>query len=206
MATKPETDQVVEQKVVEKPTQAPTQTPTQAPTAPPTEAPAKVQVSRQPAPAVTSFEDKIRRIKMVGTLAEKTLVEQLETYAKQMAPGIPVQGDLGARIQYGLHRTLMSVIDNGGEEFNNLWNIVLSYFFEYRKGVFDDYYVFRFAEYWGKTQEELNCFHRVLNLIMLSCDPKTRGQNVAKQVDFQRTMSQGFSDRARQNILRFYQV
>ena len=202
MATKPETEQIVEQKAVEVPTQAPTA----APTAAPTEAPVKVQVARQPAPAVTSFEDKIRRIKTFGTLAEKTLVEQLETYAKQMAPGLPVQGDVGARIQYGFLRTLMSVIDNGGEEFNNLWNIVLSYFFEHRKGVFDDYYVFRFAEYWTKTQEELNCFHRVLNLIMLSCDPKTRGQNVAKQVDFQRTLSQGFSDRARQNVLRFYQV
>lgn len=189
MATKPEVDQTVEQ-------------PTQAPT----EAPAKVQVARQPAPTVTSFADKIRRIKAVGTLAEKTLVDQLETYIKQMAPGLPVQGDAGARTQHGLLRTLMSVIDNGGEEFVNLWNIVLAYFYEHRKGAFDDYYVFRFAEYWSKTQEELNCLHRVLNLIMLSCDPKTRGQSVAKQVDFQRTLSQGFSDRGRQNILRFYQV
>lgn len=189
MATKPEVNQIVEQ-------------PTQAPT----EAPTKVQVARQPAPTVTSFADKIRRIKAAGTLAEKTLVDQLETYIKQMAPGLPVQGDAGARIQHGLLRTLMSVIDNGGEEFANLWNIVLAYFYEHRKGAFDDYYVFRFAEYWSKTQEELNCLHRVLNLVMLSCDPKTRGQNVAKQVDFQRTLSQGFSDRGRQNILRFYQV
>lgn len=179
--------------------------PTQAPTAAPVAEPVKTQTVKQVVAAQVGFADKIAKLKAEGTVAEKALIHQLEGYVQKMTPGLPVKGDQGALNQYSLYRTLLSTVNNGGQEFTALWNIVLAFFAEYQKGVFGSDYLFRFTEFWVKPQEELHAFLRLANIASLTADPKTRSTGI-KQIDFHRSMEFGVESDGRQNLLRFYGV
>lgn len=183
----------------------PTDMPTSAPTVAPAPEPVKVQTARQAVQPVAGFAEKISRIKASGSVAEKALVQQLEAYVEKMSPGLPVNGDHGANTQYGLFRTLQSVINSGGKEFQSLWNIVLMFFLEHNKGAFGHDYIFRFTEYWVRSQDELNAFLRFGNIASLTADPKTRAHGI-KQIDFHRSLQLGVEPEGRQNLLRFYGV
>lgn len=139
-----------------------------------------------------------------GTRAQKSLIASLDRYLTKMKPGMPVNPDEGARNQYMLWRTIQGVIENSStEEFKKLWYIVLTYFNNYKTEAFGERYVFRFSEYWVQSEEELKAFQRILNLIILTADSKTRTKSLS-QVSIPRTLEEGFSELGRQRILSFY--
>lgn len=195
----------VETKITETQSEV-TQPPTQAPTQAPTSAP-EVVVKQlvKSVPIADSFPERIRHLKDKGTTAERGLINTLEDYISKMSPGRPVTPDEGSRHQYGLWSALSTIINHNHKEFQTLWNLVLAYFNEYRNGVFADRYVFRFPEAWSKSASDLDTFQRMLNLVSLTSDPKTRTAGL-KQVDMHRLLAKGISDQGRQNILRFYGV
>lgn len=154
--------------------------------------------------AVSKFQSKIDAMKTGGTQAQKILIASLEKYITDMAPGKPIANDAGARNQYNLWKAISFVVETAPvDEFKKLWNILLSFFEEHKNGVFGDRYVFRFSEYWLWSQHELNGLHRVLNIIKLTSNPAERAKGL-KQVSLDRSLTEGFSDDARQKIITFY--
>lgn len=166
----------------------------------------KAQNTEKPVVATPNLADTVAQIKKSGTLAQKSLVTAIENYMANMAPGKPVDPDTGVKHQYALWKTIHNLVHNApASEFKSLWSLLLAFFNTYKEGVFHDRYLFRFSEYWSYSNEELNGFQRVLNLINLSCDPATRAIGL-RQVNLDTTLRDGFSEEARQRLLNFYKV
>lgn len=153
---------------------------------------------------VTDFNSMMNNFKQNGTVAEKSLISGIEQYMKNMAPGKPLDFDSGARFQYQFWKLISNIAETAKpDEFKKLWSILLAYYREFKTGVFHERYVFRFSENWIWSEAELNGFQRVLNIINLTCDPKERAIGL-KQVSLDRSLSEGFSDDARQRIVGYY--
>ena len=153
---------------------------------------------------VSDFLSKIEEMRTAGTQAQKILIASLDKYITDMAPGKPLDVNVGARNQYNLWKAIIYVVDTAPiEEFKKLWSILLGFFEEYKDKAFHDRYVFRFAEYWLWSEHELNGLHRILNIIKLTSNPNERAHGL-KQVDLDRSLAEGFSDDARQKLVNFY--
>lgn len=173
----------------------------------PTPAPTKtgpvVTKAVQPS-ASTSLEDDIAAVKSSGSADAKALVAALESYQSHLRPGIPVDGDAGARYQYALWRTIRTLThDAPASEFKPLWTLLLQFAEENKTDVFADRYIYRFSEFWTQSEDELKAFQRILNLIKLTSDPKSRPVAL-KQVNLNATLASAFSEAARQRLLAFY--
>lgn len=153
---------------------------------------------------LSNFQVHINKIKESGTPMEKGLVVALEKYEDKMKPGIPMQADNGARHQYDLWRAIYaSVVNSDNESFNGLWNIILMFFAEYEKSSFNISYVFRFAHAWIWGDEEIDTYHKTLNLIRLTAKPSERAMGL-KSVDMSRALVGLWPEEARQRINSFY--
>ena len=153
---------------------------------------------------LSAFQKKMVEIATKGTPEQTGLIAKLNTYIDEMKPGKPVHGDVGATKQYQLWRTIFSTIEHAPvEQFKSLWSILLAYFHEHADGAFHESYVFRFSEFWKHNKLELDGFQRILNLMKISADPKTRGET-SKQVDLDKTLAQPFSEEGRNRLLGFY--
>lgn len=191
------------------PTLAPGVAPTLAPGVAPTLA-SGVAPSKSPTVAVTAppqtegFEKTIEQLQASGTSAEKALISGLTSYMKNMAPGKPMDGDVGAAHQNQLWSLLANTINSAPEqEFRKLWSIILAFFNEYKNGVFHDRYIFRFSEYWRYNSDDLAGLQRILNVIKLTADPAERNAGL-RQVDLNRSLEFGFTEEGRQRILSYY--
>lgn len=153
--------------------------------------------------ATGSFADKVSKIKAEGTVFERSMIAQLEQYMSAMKPGTPIDANTGARYQTNLWRIIQNVIERSGDEFKPCYNLLLSYFEEYKNDVFHERYVFRFTESISLPAEELATYQQMVNLLKLTCSPKGRAQSL-RQVDLGRTMKNNISEPARQKVLEFY--
>ena len=175
--------------------------------------PAPKAPSPQPAVQTTQVQpvaipllDYIAQLKVAGTQEEKNLIIAIETYMSYMNPGVPVKGDKGTKYQYALWKTISHILDQAPRgEFNKLWNLLLGYFNFYKEGVFNDRYIFRFAECWSWTQDELKGMNSIFNLLKLTADPATRSTGLT-QVNMEKSLSVGISEEGRSRITSFYSV
>ena len=155
-------------------------------------------------PKTSSFDQKIEQLKTNGTQAQIQLINAIETYIIVMDPRDRISDDDGARQQYKFWKTISNIAENiSGDEFRKCWNILLAYFNQYKNDVFHDRFIFRFSEFWQWSEYELNGYHRILNIIKLTADPDTRDLGL-KQVSLDRSLTDGFTDLARQKIINFY--
>lgn len=175
----------------------------ETPAVSPIEPVAATVVEAEPARELTAFEQQIEQLKKTGTTEQLALIGNLEAYMAKMQPGMPVVGQEGASTQLSFWLTLKNLLTNASEgQFRNLWSIVLAYFHEYGHAVFHDSYIYRFSEHWTQSKKELDTFHRVLNLIKVSANPKTRDQT-KKQVDLDKIVH-SLPEVASQRLIGFY--
>ena len=152
----------------------------------------------------TPFTARIDEIKEKGTTQEKAVVIAFEAYIAGMKPGVPVAPDRGARHQYAIWKTILSVLENAPKaEFNSLWNIILAYFNNYKDGVFGDRYLFRFSDQWIWSENDLTAMQNIFNLLMLTANPATRKEGLSK-VQLEKTLSTGIADEGRDRVNLFY--
>jgi hypothetical protein len=143
-------------------------------------------------------------IRESGTVFEKMTLTGLDIYKKNMAPRVPVDPNDGAKYQNGLWKVLQSVLENAPEnEFTKIWSVILIYIHAEQEGVFNDRYLYRFAEHWGWDLDELKTFQRIMHLVTLTADSKTRKENL-KKVTITKVIATGFSERAKQRITNYY--
>lgn len=153
---------------------------------------------------LSPFQKKMLEISAQGTPAQSGLIAKLTTYVEEMKPGKPMTGDAGVVKQHQLWRTIFSTIENAPVvEFKSLWSIILAFFHEHADGAFHESYIYRFSEHWKHNKLELDGFQRIINLIKVSADPKTRNATT-KQVDLDKTLAQPFSEEGRNRLIGFY--
>lgn len=135
----------------------------------------------------------------------QSLQARLQEYVREMKPGLPIENAKGAIQQKQLWGTIKFVLGQTGSEFVAMYAELLRVVAENRKGVFNERYVYRFMDQLAISSPERKNFERMLNLLMSTCDPKTR-QFSLKQVDMRATL-QGFADNnIQQRISGYYAV
>lgn len=136
----------------------------------------------------------------------QSAVFPLTTYIQAVAPRKPVTTEELVRAQTSLYRVISQVI-NGleGEDFTGAWGYLLQMAHAHRKGVFSEIYLFRGFEDIVLPEAERKAFQRLLNLIKLTADPKSR-QIALKQVDITKTLELGLTEPGRQRVLGFYNL
>lgn len=156
-------------------------------------------------PEPTTFEGFVEKLKRDGNVQERAFITAIEKYIADMAPGLIVPKEVSARNQFVLYRTLTTAINNNEYAvFRVLWNLFLGYVHKYDTGVFNERYMFRDADAWSYGSEELDFYHRLLNLAKLTANPATREFGL-RQVDMGRSLRSSFiSEEGRSRLLEFY--
>jgi hypothetical protein len=161
------------------------------------------------APVVNSAEPNLEAVfeqmRQTGTVYEKMTMASLDAYKNNMTPGLPVSPDAGARQQYNLWKLLEALVEASPEaEFKKLWSVTLAFIHGNINGVFNDRYVYRFADQWVWGLGELNAFQRLLNLATTTANSATR-KNDLRRVSIDKTLAEGFSEKAKQRLGNYYQ-
>ena len=153
-------------------------------------------------PAVV--EDVVRpSVEVPEEVSVSKLEEFLSNYLREMAPRVPMTDKLGAMNQYGLWKTLESVINSDSNVFRDDFKVVLKYFSDYADSSFGPRYIYRFSEYWEWSTDELDVFQKLINILLLTADPSKRAAGL-KQVDLSKALGVGFTDTAKSNIGSFF--
>ena len=155
-------------------------------------------------PVRSSFEISIEAMKARKIPEVSSLIVSMEQYISAMAPGKSMTPENGNRQQELLASALFGVLNTQGDTFKLCWSVALAYFNEYKTGVFNERYVYRFSEYWTKEVSILGTFQRLVNLMIVTADPETRAAASRQEVSIDKTLKVGFTDLARQNLLNFY--
>lgn len=166
---------------------------------------------RQPIVKKTSFESQIEKFRQSGTEEQKRLVRALDSFVETTFPfekdGYTLRkitDDAGVTAQHQLFQALYHVIERSPEEeFKKLWNIALAYFANYKETVFNGKWVYRWAYAWSWGEEKLDLLQRLVNLMMLTCDPNTR-RNELRKVDLVRTVEIVLSEEGKNRLIAFY--
>lgn len=139
-----------------------------------------------------------------GSDAAKKLVATLESYIGAMRPGLPVTAEKGNQQQQALWFAIRNTVENSKpEDFRQLWFIILSYFHHHKNGALGPRHLFRFAESWNRSLEDLKGFQKILNIIRLTADPEERESGL-KQVDIASNLQDGFTEEGRSRVVQYY--
>jgi hypothetical protein len=145
-----------------------------------------------------------QKMRESGTVFEKMTMASLDSYVDKMKPGLPIPADVGARNQFALWKLFESVIETAPEaEFKKLWSVILAFFNADKSGVFGERYVYRFADQWVWSIDELNSMQRILNLVINTKTPATRALDI-KRISIAKTV-EGFSEKAKERLNNYYQ-
>ena len=214
------TVEVVEQEPTAVPTQAPTEAVTAAPTAAPTQAPtvapaktANVNQSNTHLNTATKddsiinpgsdFNERIAQLKVSGTPEQKFIIGEFETYLARMQPGLQVSVTQGAKYQENLWKAISTVIESHDRDFKSSWSLILAFFHNYANHAFHLKYLYRFNEQLAMPREAITLMEDVYTIISITADPKER-QSLKKEVDINRAMRTGISEKGRSKLLNFY--
>lgn len=132
----------------------------------------------------------------------KTVISFLDKYVANMAPGVPIDPKEGGNYQHSLYATINQILNQSTfEGFKSAFGLLIAYIVKHKEGVFGEKYAFRFAEEWPSGADRLTNFHAILNLLMIISNLNERP--VHKFVSLERTFNTGFSETAKDNIMRF---
>lgn len=140
----------------------------------------------------------------VNTL--RAFAQVFAEYADHLAPGKPVEDNVGGRLQYRLWTAFQTLINNTAPgEFKAVWNNVLAISLEHKAGVFNEYLMFRFTDQWQQAPDTLRAYNSLLNLILITADPNAR-QAALKQVNLDYALALGYTEQGRGNLINFYRT
>lgn len=143
------------------------------------------------------------RMTKIESSAGKVVLTNLQEYAVSMNALKPQSNDTIMRQQRKLWQTLSIALTLDGDVFLQVWAGILAGFAVGESGVFADENVFRGMEYIDLSTEQTKQFQRLLNLIRVTADPRSRAVSM-RQVDMNKTLD-GFSESAVNNLQAFYQ-
>lgn len=136
-----------------------------------------------------------------------TVLETILKYMKDMQPGIPHDSQTGAKYQSSFYNALLVIFNRlDDQDFNVLYRALLDLFEEHKEGVFADEAVYRFNEWWPMSDDGRAAFRRMLNLILVTRDAKTRRKAVQDLKDWNYIFEFGFTEEAKNRVRNFYDL
>ena len=128
----------------------------------------------------------------------------LDEYSDKMGAGKRIDPIAGAAHNFKLWR-LISTTLNLTQDFKICWKVLLDAFNQNKNGAFKETMLMRFMEQMQGNPEDHSNYLKMVNLMVLTCNPETRKEGLTK-VSLYKTMQDNFSDTARNNINNFYEV
>lgn len=143
-------------------------------------------------------------LRTIDNATEQSIEEALVFYKKTMKPGTTHQGGEGVVAQVKFYRTVQTILRQTGSKFTKLWSDLLAFVHEHRDDIFHEKYAFRYFDQLRQlTAQDRKNFERIMNLLLVTCDPSTRSR-ATEQVDINATM-EGFPDETfYQKVRAFY--
>lgn len=161
------------------------------------------QQSTQEAPAKTQEAPRVAPAAAHKTTTTVVIEDALKRYVDAMAPGKPQTAKSIDNMQVMLFRTVQNVLRQTGGDFTRLYGYLLEVVASERQQAFNERFIFRGFDNLTLTPSERKNFERILNLLITTCDSKTRS-HALKMVDIDATM-EGFRDPdMHQRIQAFY--
>jgi len=157
------------------------------------------------APVVVNADYLFSKLKETGNQAAITNVQHIFDYVSMMGPKATMPTDTGARNQVQLFISLRNIVEYSEDQFALAFATVLALFDEYKDGVFNERYVFRFMDSVALSAADRKCFERLLNLIKIAA-PTTGRKESMKQVSFSKTLEFGYTEVGKQRIMNFFNV
>lgn len=157
----------------------------------------------KPTPAAPKSAFASAPVQATKSAAELVLVDNLDEYVKKMAPGVSHVGNEGAAQQVKLFRTIQTVLRQEGAQFTRMFSELLAVVHRHRDTVFHERYLYRYFDAMALTSQERRNFERVLNLLITTANPATRGK-ATKQVDIDATMTGFKNPEMHQRVVGFY--
>lgn len=171
----------------------------------------KIDIQKTPAEEQQELfaliDSEVDRILEGCSLVRKSQFEIIKNYVRQMAPRKPVDVVEGKRHQATLALTLNAILnmpDTDGH-FTKSLTALLRVFELGSKSTFSEHYAFRFLESVEMTNDKIDEFTRILNLLLV-LGPRDGRKEAIRQVDFNKSLRLGFSDEARQRIMAYFNV
>lgn len=140
-----------------------------------------------------------------ATGSTRILFSVLRDYIVAMAPNRPVGVQEGCAQQVQLYRTLNNFLNSvDGNDFQEAFGIVLGVAHLERDRSFAETHLFRFFDNVSLSANEISAFQRLLNLIKLTADHRSRAIGL-KQLNFGATVA-GLSEVAQNKLASFYSI
>ena len=155
----------------------------------------------------SQIETEVDRILKDCSLVRKSQFEIIKAYVRNMAPRKPMDVSEGKRHQATLAITLNAILnmpDTDGD-YNKSLTALLRVFELAAKSTFSEHYAFRFLESVEMTNDKIDEFTRILNLLIV-LGPRDGRKEAIRQIDFNKSLRLGFSDEARQRILAYFNM
>jgi hypothetical protein len=141
----------------------------------------------------------------VTSISALLALQTIDGYIAAMGPAIPVNEEEGGRQQVTLYRSMISIINNSGDDFENAFSALLAAFYKHKDTVFNEVSVYRFSENMMLPKADRDTFQRLINMCMLTADPKGRSAGV-KQINFEATLGNSINDEGRQRINAYFHL
>lgn len=133
------------------------------------------------------------------------MLHRFDEYVKEMAPGRTLSEAVGARHQVNLYRTLVGVINTLDEDFQAVFGAIVRCFVLGDQGVFHETHVYRFMGSVALPEQDRRAFLRILNLIKLLAEPRSR-QLAVRQVNLQTSFPPPITERGKQRVLGYFNL
>ena len=160
-----------------------------------------VQEKKQ-AKAKSDFDIVIQEARNGTDQLNKSIAAFMDRYIAEMSPGIPVDPKLGGTNQFNLFNTINQVFQQVDyKAFKSAFVILMAFMKKHEEAAFSERYAFRFAEEWPGSSDKLIQFQATMNLLKIIGNPAERP--VGKFVSLERTFNTGFTETAKENIMRY---
>jgi hypothetical protein len=165
------------------------------------------KVLAQPSKAVPAtpsvFQKKIDTYIKEGGIFEQHIVDTLNRYINEMAPGKQITEDKARTLQNTLWKTITSIV-NTEENFTKNFKTLIMFFREHRDGALGDRYTFRFSENnTVMSKDQLASFQKMLALLSVAAGLNNQ-KEVHKFIKLDAVLDKAFNDEARQRVIGYF--
>lgn len=140
-----------------------------------------------------------------ATMAEIVIQHNLETYAREMAPGKPVTDQQAATYQQLLYSTLNRILKMEGTEFVEHWTMLLDFVHTRRATLFHELRAYRGVSSLTLSARDCRNFEQMMNLLLKTCDPSVRYAS-SSVLNYDVVLGEIASEEVRQKLLAYYRI
>ena len=140
-----------------------------------------------------------------ATMAEIVIQHNLETYAREMAPGKPLTETQAANYQQLLYATLIRILKMEGSEFVEHWTMLLDFVHVNRATLFHELRAYRGVSALTLAARDCRNFEQMMNLLLKTCDPAVRYSS-SKVLNYDVVLGEIANEETRQKLLAYYRI